>query len=898
MVRLFIKYHLCLWIVIVLFLVKELKGCLEKEKLALFDLKTFLTSNSEYEHLISAPLTSWDVNSEDDCCFWEGVKCNHTTGHVMDLLLEGVTSPRNISDVLLLNFSFFLPFNHLVHLDLSNNHFNGWVEIEGLCGMKNLQELDLSKNRMSGHFPHCLNNLTSLRVLDLSSNNFVGNIPSFITNLNSLEYLSLFDTNFDGLFSFSSLTNHSNLEVFLLSPKTNNLYVEIEESSSWHPTFNLKVLQLRNCFLNSRRNGTFPSFLLYQHELQLLDLSHNKLEGDFPSWILENNTKLETLYLMNNSFKGTLQLPTFKHGLLDLQISNNKIGGELQENIGEIFSNLFYVNLSKNSFEGNLPSSIGEMQKIRTLDLSNNNFSGEFNSHLNISNLTLLILLRLSHNSFHGHVVPILSHIPSLRWLYLNNNSFSGEIEDEVSNNSLYSLDISNNSLYSLDISNNMISGRFPRWIGSFTKLQTLSLSKNQLQGDIPNELCNLLSLYHLDLSENNLSGFLPSCFHNLTSMNFLYLQKNSLQGYIPHALSELTRLRSLDLRDNNFFGNIPQWINRLSGLRVLLLAGNKLTGPIPINVCKLKHVNIMDLSHNWINETIPSCFRKISFGMVVRKTTAIANNANQHVSNDSIQYYSSSTLSIFRYFEIWFYPGNTFHIYYNSSLSLNHPVVDSYMISYETVEVEFRTKSYYLSYKGNNLDLMSGLDLSSNNLSGSIPPEIGELRDIIALNLSHNRLSGTIPESFSKLINIESLDLCYNNLSGKIPQNLTDLYSLAIFNVSYNKLSGSIPTTMQFANFDENNYRGNSDLCGSLINISCNGTIISTPTPPYETSQNQTAVDMESFYWSFITTYVTVVIGLAVIIWVNSHWCRAWFHYVDLCIFYCFPRCLKKAFH
>jgi hypothetical protein len=112
---------------------------------------------------------------------------------------------------------------------------------------------------MSGHFPHCLNKLTSLRVLDLSSNNFVGNIPSFITNLKSLEYLSLFDTNFSGLFSFSSLTNHSKLEVFLLSPRTNNLYVETEESSSWHPTFKLKALQLRNCFLNSKRNGTFPS---------------------------------------------------------------------------------------------------------------------------------------------------------------------------------------------------------------------------------------------------------------------------------------------------------------------------------------------------------------------------------------------------------------------------------------------------------------------------------------------------------------------------------------------------------------------------------------------------------------------------------------------------------------
>jgi len=750
--------------------------------------------------------------------------------------------------------------------------------------MKNLLELDLSYT-MSGHFHHCLSNLTNLRVLDLSSTHLVGNIPSFITSLKSLEYLSLFDNNFDGLFSFSSLTNHSKLEVFLLSSMTNNLYVETEESPSWHPTFQLKVLHLRNCIVNSRRNGTLPSFLLYQHELQLLDLSHSKLAGNFPSWILENNTKLETLYLMNNSFTGTLKLPTFKHGLLDLQISNNKIGGQLQENIGELFSTLSYVNLSKNSFEGILPSSIGEMQKIRTLDLSNNNFSGELTGHL-ISNLTSLILMRISHNNFHGHVDQILSNLTRLRWLYLNNNSFSGEIEDGVSNKS---------SLYSLDISNNMITGRIPRWIGIFTELSVLSLSKNQLQGDIPNELCNLISLSYLDFSENNLSGFLPSCFKNFTLMKFLYLQKNALQGYIPHALSQLTNLALLDLSDNKFFGNIPHWINKLSELRVLLLAGNKLTGPIPIHVCELEHVKIMDFSHNWITETIPSCIKNIPF-----RTADYENNffgsvaVKHHDSNDTILYYINLALSIFRVDEIWFTPGNTFHIFYNSSLSLNNPVVDSYMISYETVEVEFRTKSYYLSYKGSNLDLMTGLDLSSNNLSGSIPAEIGELREIIALNLSHNRLSGSIPESFSNLINIESLDLSYNNLSGKIPQNLNHLYSLAIFNVSYNKLSGKIPTTMQFANFDENNYRGNSNLCGSVLNISCNDTIFST----LETTENQTAIDMDSFYWSFAASYVTLVIGLAIILWVNSHLCMAWFYYVDMCIFYCFSRCFKNVFH
>ena len=126
----------------------------------------------------------------------------------------------------------------------------------------------------------------------------------------------------------------------------------------------------------------------------------------------------------------------------------------------------------------------------------------------------------------------------------------------------------------------------------------------------------------------------------------------------------------------------------------------------------------------------------------------------------------------------------------------------------------------------------------------------------------------------------------------------MTELYSLAIFNVSYNNLSGRIPTTGQFADFDENNYRGNSGLCGLTLNISCTSISSSPPTPANKEAENHAAIDMGSFYWSFTASFVTVVLGLAAILWFHSGWCRAWFHFVDLCIFYCFSRCSKNAFH
>ena len=51
-------------------------------------------------------------------------------------------------------------------------------------------------------------------------------------------------------------------------------------------------------------------------------------------------------------------------------------------------------------------------------------------------------------------------------------------------------------------------------------------------------------------------------------------------------------------------------------------------------------------------------------------------------------------------------------------------------------------------------------LDLTSNNLSGEIPDEIGNLYNLVELNLNNNELSGQIPNQIGNLINLEYLSL------------------------------------------------------------------------------------------------------------------------------------------
>ncbi len=92
------------------------------------------------------------------------------------------------------------------------------------------------------------------------------------------------------------------------------------------------------------------------------------------------------------------------------------------------------------------------------------------------------------------------------------------------------------------------------------------------------------------------------------------------------------------------------------------------------------------------------------------------------------------------------------------------------------------------------NLAGLRLLELQSNNLSGSIPPELGDLSTLSSLSLSDNRLSGSIPSELGDLSTLSSLNLYDNNLSGSIPPELGNLSALEELDLGQNHLSGSIP--------------------------------------------------------------------------------------------------------
>ena len=94
-------------------------------------------------------------------------------------------------------------------------------------------------------------------------------------------------------------------------------------------------------------------------------------------------------------------------------------------------------------------------------------------------------------------------------------------------------------------------------------------------------------------------------------------------------------------------------------------------------------------------------------------------------------------------------------------------------------------------------LSSLEHLFLSENELTGRIPPELGQLTNLTHLSLNSNQLSGRIPQELGQLSNLQRLRLYENQLTGSIPPELGQLSSLNLLNLSDNELTGSIPSEL-----------------------------------------------------------------------------------------------------
>jgi len=93
----------------------------------------------------------------------------------------------------------------------------------------------------------------------------------------------------------------------------------------------------------------------------------------------------------------------------------------------------------------------------------------------------------------------------------------------------------------------------------------------------------------------------------------------------------------------------------------------------------------------------------------------------------------------------------------------------------------------------GEMTDLFA-LWIDANEITGTIPTEVGLLKSMASFSMTNATLTGTIPTEIGNMSGLRRLWLFNNQLSGSVPVELKKLTDLEILEVHHNKLKGEMP--------------------------------------------------------------------------------------------------------
>lgn len=190
-----------------------------------------------------------------------------------------------------------------------------------------------------------------------------------------------------------------------------------------------------------------------------------------------------------------------------------------------------------------------------------------------------------------------LDGIGCVRNLSLSDNNLTGNIPPELG--LLTNLKV-------LNLFNNHLTGIIPISLGGLNQLEELNLENNQLTGTIPSSFLGLTALKQASFSDNNLSGNFPLVLTDITTLNQLRLSNNFFTGTIPPGISKWNQINLIDFSNNQFSGNLPPNISLIRTLKELYLSNNQFTGELPGSMSLLTNLRNVWLNNNQFTGLVP----------------------------------------------------------------------------------------------------------------------------------------------------------------------------------------------------------------------------------------------------------------------------------------------------
>ncbi|WVZ78566.1 hypothetical protein U9M48_026258 [Paspalum notatum var. saurae] len=258
------------------------------------------------------------------------------------------------------------------------------------------------------------------------------------------------------------------------------------------------------------------------------------------------------------------------------------------------------------------------------------------------------------------------------------------------------------------------------------------------------------------------------------------------LTGTLPASLAALGALTDLVLYPGRVSGPIPPGIGSgLRRLRLLSLSGNQLTGPVPESLAGLPDLHTLDLGGNRLSGAIPAGLLLPSSSPPSLRVLILANNGG--LSGAIPANFSASGL---------------FHV----DLSRNAiagalpplpPTIRYFSAAANAMQGSLDGAVFGSGPSGSAAPAadLAFLDLSMNNFSGPVPPEVFALPSLSSLLLSRNNFTGplTVPAA-TPAPWWDVVDVSHNGISGAIPEALAAAGSLYVNN---NRMCGDVPAAV-----------------------------------------------------------------------------------------------------
>lgn len=400
-----------------------------------------------------------------------------------------------------------------------------------------------------------------------------------------------------------------------------------------------------------------------------------------------------------------------------------------------------------------------------------------------------------------------------------------------------------NGRVTGISLDSNNLSGTIPESFGNLINLETFSIRINGVYGSLPESIVNLTKIQYFDINSNNIVGIIAPWIGIYTDLWYYDIGWNFITGNIPEDLTTLDNLQYAYLHNNNLTGSLPS-----SNIPLNLLAfdasNNNLTGTVPnfSFIPTLTFLNISgnefefaDLETNYsdIDNSLGANFvyspqrlvdnpinEVLLLGESRTLMTNVSGSQNSYtwsrinadgseggvIGNNQTVDITINTIDDYKWY--YFYEATSAlvpdltlrsNFFKFSESPTTHPDYDALIAIYNALNgIDWDITKPIHNWSSNFdigfdpvTDRVTSLGITGNTpITGTIPPEIGDLTELTYLDFFLEDLSGEIPIEIWGLTKLKTLFLGAQSskqllLTNGIPPEIANLQDLEWLNLT-----------------------------------------------------------------------------------------------------------------